>query len=181
MYNNYFLNFSIHNYYEKIGEGVYGEVFTKKILTGEIIVLKIIPIEGSLIVNGETQKKFDEILPEVLISMKLSELRNGINFSTSGFVEVKRIRCVQGRYPDHLISHWEAYSKKKKSENDNPKMFPEDQMYIVIELASAGVIMETFKFLNATQALSTFKQVRTFNLLLPILYSIYHRSSLGFG
>lgn len=165
------LNFSISNVYQKIGEGVYGEVFLNEIQTGEIKVLKIIPIEGSSLVNGETQKKFDEILPEVLISMKLSELRNGTNFSTSGFVEVKRIRCVQGRYPHHLISQWEAYSKKKTSENDHPKMFQEDQLYVVIELANAGIDMESFKFVNAMQALSALKQVKPFN------FSTYQNNS----
>lgn len=41
----------------KIGEGVYGEVFMNKTDTGRPIVLKIIPIEGTLDVNGEPQKK----------------------------------------------------------------------------------------------------------------------------
>lgn len=133
---------------------------------GKMIVLKIIPIEGSLIVNDERQKNFNEILPEVLISIELSDLRNGLDFSTSGFVEVKCIRCVRGRYPDHLIRHWEEYAKKKISENDHPKMFPDDQIFIVIELANAGVDMEAFKFVNSMQALSAFKQASVFHIYL---------------
>lgn len=53
---------------QKIGEGVYGEVFLLKNPTGGTSVLKIIPIEGSLIVNGEKQKKFNEILSEIIIA-----------------------------------------------------------------------------------------------------------------
>ena len=51
----------------KIGEGVYGEVFMSE---GEdSSVLKIMPIEGDQLVNGEPQKKFDEILSEIVITM----------------------------------------------------------------------------------------------------------------
>lgn len=32
-------------------------------------VMKVIPIEGDLIVNGEKQKKFEEILSEVVIAL----------------------------------------------------------------------------------------------------------------
>jgi len=51
----------------KIGEGVYGEVFLSE--GQEKSVLKIIPIEGEVLVNGEPQKKFEEILSEVVIAM----------------------------------------------------------------------------------------------------------------
>lgn len=56
--------FSVLKKCEKIGEGVYGEVFKLRNR-----VLKIIPIEGDQIVNGERQKKFDEILSELVISV----------------------------------------------------------------------------------------------------------------
>lgn len=53
---------------KKIGEGVYGEVFFCK-KDEEISVMKIIPIEGTLSVNGEQQKKYGEILSEIIIAM----------------------------------------------------------------------------------------------------------------
>jgi hypothetical protein len=41
---------------KEIGEGVYGEVFLSA--GQQKSVLKVIPIEGDVIVNGEPQKKF---------------------------------------------------------------------------------------------------------------------------
>ena len=38
-------------------------------------VFKIVPLEGSLLVNGETQKRSEEILAEVAIALTLSRLR----------------------------------------------------------------------------------------------------------
>lgn len=61
-------NFSLLQNCHKIGEGVYGEVFLLKNPSGGTSVIKIIPIEGNLMVNGERQKKFDEILSEIIIA-----------------------------------------------------------------------------------------------------------------
>lgn len=52
----------------KIGEGVYGEVFMYKNSEGKCVVMKIIPIEGEQLVNGEHQKKFEEIISEIIIT-----------------------------------------------------------------------------------------------------------------
>lgn len=59
--------------------------------SGEPIVLKIIPIEGKTLVNGEVQKKYDEILSEIVIAMELSNLKNGKDYMTNGFVHVKQV------------------------------------------------------------------------------------------
>ena len=40
------------------------------------VVFKIVPLEGSLAVNGETQKRSEEILAEVVIALTLSRLRD---------------------------------------------------------------------------------------------------------
>lgn len=40
------------------------------------LVFKIVPLEGDLPVNGETQKRSEEILAEVAIALTLSRLRN---------------------------------------------------------------------------------------------------------
>lgn len=52
----------------KIGEGVYGEVFMYKNAEDKCVVMKIIPIEGEQLVNGEHQKKYEEIISEIIIS-----------------------------------------------------------------------------------------------------------------
>ena len=55
---------------KKIGEGTFGEAFKAKDM-----VFKIVPLEGDLIVNGETQKRSEEISAEAAISFTLSNLR----------------------------------------------------------------------------------------------------------
>ncbi|XP_050303416.1 uncharacterized protein LOC126741126 [Anthonomus grandis grandis] len=144
---------------KKIGEGVYGEVFLYTQPNGISTVMKVIPIEGNQIINGERQKEFHEILSEIAIVSELSNLKNNINNSTSGFCEVQRITCVKGKYPKILIDHWEEYDENKGSENDPPDIFKEDQLYVVLDLGNGGQDLEAFVFNNASQAVSMFKQV----------------------
>ncbi|KAJ6648322.1 Serine/threonine-protein kinase haspin like [Pseudolycoriella hygida] len=142
----------------KIGEGVFGEVFRYKTDAGRAVVLKIIPIEGTLVVNGAPQKKFDEILSEILIALQLSSLRNDNEYMTSSFAEVIQVRCVQGRYPNHLIDLWELYRDHHRTANDHPEAFKDDQLYIVFELGNGGQDLKSFEFSNALQAKSAFQQ-----------------------
>lgn len=146
----------------KIGEGVYGEVFMNETVNGDANVLKIIPIDGKLEINGEQQKNFDEILSEIVIALQLSSLRNGKECMTSSFAEVVQVRCVQGHYPNHLIDIWELYRDIYGTENDHPNIFDEDQLYIVFELACGGQDLEAFQFTNAQQSKSAFQQVSSF-------------------
>jgi len=54
---------------EKVGEGVFGEVFSGCFVeSGNLRVYKIVAVEGNELVNGERQKTFSEILPEIIIS-----------------------------------------------------------------------------------------------------------------
>lgn len=55
---------------KKLGEGTFGEAFK-----ADQAVFKIVPLEGSLLVNGEVQKRSEEILAEVAIALTLSRLR----------------------------------------------------------------------------------------------------------
>lgn len=48
------------------------------------------------------------------------------------------------------------------SDNDSPKIFKNDQLYIVLELSHGGEDLESFVFNNAQQALSVFTQVIVF-------------------
>lgn len=129
--------------------------------TNQPIVLKIIPIEGRTLVNGEAQKRFDEILQEIIISVELSGLRHNQDCSTDGFVNVKRVTCVKGAYPQHLIDEWELFrdNRPEGSENDHPEIFSDDQLYIVFELCNGGRDLEAFVFNNSQEALSVFYQV----------------------
>lgn len=45
------------------------------------VVFKIVPLEGDLLVNGETQKRSEEILAEVAIALTLSRLRESTSES----------------------------------------------------------------------------------------------------
>ncbi|XP_028137634.2 MATH and LRR domain-containing protein PFE0570w [Diabrotica virgifera virgifera] len=144
---------------QKIGEGVYGEVFLLRNPDGGTSVLKIIPVEGDQIVNGERQKKFEEVLSEIIITIELSNLRHNKRNGISSFTEVQKIQCVQGTYPEKLIDLWDLFDETRGSENDCPDMFKEDQLYIVFQMAYGGKDLESFVFNNAMQAYSMFQQV----------------------
>lgn len=66
---HYFFNCSALKNCQKIGEGVFGEVFLYRNANGDTTVMKVVPIEGEQLINGEKQKKYEEILSEILISM----------------------------------------------------------------------------------------------------------------
>lgn len=72
---------------------------------------------------------------------------------------------VKGKYPKHLIGLWEDYDEEKESENDNPTMFTDSQLFIVLELKFAGTDMSKFVFLNAEQAYFALQQVRLYYTL----------------
>lgn len=147
----------------KIGEGVFGEVFLNEPRARNSYVLKIIPIEGAEEINGAQQKRFDEILQEVIISQELSALRHTERNSSSGFVKVLNVRLVEGRYPVHLIDLWNDFDTRQVSENDCPDVFADDQLYIVFELADCGSDLEAHVFKNAEHSFSVFKQVSNVN------------------
>ncbi|CAD0201922.1 unnamed protein product [Chrysodeixis includens] len=164
----------------KIGEGVYGEVFLWRARDGRARVLKIVPIAGTLKVNGESQKDFHEIISEIVIAMELSALRapiaeinrhfdegkdvealnlHAIENATDVFNEVLAVKCVYGSYPARLLDLWDLYDECKGSENDNPAILPADQQFIVLELANAGQDLESYQFNSAEQAYALFLQV----------------------
>ncbi|XP_043502395.1 uncharacterized protein PF11_0213 [Polistes fuscatus] len=144
-------------YCQKIGEGVYGEVFLYE-KDGQKSVLKIIPIEGDQLINGEPQKKFNEILSEIVIAKELHNLRFNKTHNTNGFVEVKNIKCIEGKYPEEMIDLWKKYDEEKKSDNDCPSIFGEKQLYISLELGHGGQDLESFVFETAAEAHTLFIQ-----------------------
>ncbi|KAL2729507.1 serine/threonine-protein kinase Haspin ALK2 isoform X2 [Vespula squamosa] len=141
----------------KIGEGVYGEVFLYE-KNRQKSVLKIIPIEGVQLINGEPQKKFNEILSEIVIAKELHNLRFNKNHNTNGFVEVKSIKCIEGKYPEEMIDLWKKYDEEKTSDNDCPSIFDKKQLYISLELGHGGQDLESFEFHTAVEAHTLFIQ-----------------------
>lgn len=126
---------------EKIGEGVFGEVF-QTIADHTPVALKIIAIEGPDLVNGVHQKTFEEILPEIIISKELSLLSAEGCHRTNGFIGLNSVRCVQGSYPPLLLQAWDRYNSTKGSANDRPDFFEEDQLFIVLEFEFGGIDLE---------------------------------------
>ncbi|XP_006167658.1 serine/threonine-protein kinase haspin, partial [Tupaia chinensis] len=129
---------------EKIGEGVFGEVF-QTISNHTPVALKIIAIEGRDLVNGSHQKTFEEILPEIIISKELSLLSDEVCNCTQGFIGLNSVHCVQGSYPPLLLKAWDHYNSIKGSENDRPDFFKEDQLFVVLEFEFGGIDLEQMK------------------------------------
>ena len=102
-------------------------------------------------VNGEPQKRSEEILAEVAITLTLSGLRptseretdkenesenNGITTgiksnSTAGFVETHGVGICKGRYAKALCKEWHHWDEHNGSENDPVDIFQKDQLFVV--------------------------------------------------
>ncbi|XP_062363167.1 serine/threonine-protein kinase haspin [Cinclus cinclus] len=145
---------------KKIGEGVFGEVFQIDSERGPV-ALKIIPIEGTEKVNGEAQKSFGEILPEVIISKELSFLSEGSVNRTVGFISLYSVHCVQGAYPRYLLKAWDKFHKETGSENDRPDIFGAQQLFMVLEFEFGGSDLEHMngRISSVTSARSILHQV----------------------
>ncbi len=126
----------------KIGEGTFGEIFSTTNVSGELVALKIIPIESSKNVNGEDQRTFGEILHEIVISRELSNLKEKQQNQTHGFVGLKDLHCVQGCYPPALLRAWDTFAQQKNSLNERPDIFEKDQLFIILEFEFGGITLD---------------------------------------
>ena len=146
----------------KIGEGTFGEAFM-----GAGRVFKIIPIEGTLLVNGEVQKTADEVRAESVIANKLTQMSREACPDTGsptanmspGFIRMYGMGACRGRYPDELVHQWEAWDEENESENDHIGAFPEDQLYIVFVFENGGRDLERFQLHNFDEVRSLLLQV----------------------
>ncbi|XP_074969709.1 serine/threonine-protein kinase haspin [Phalacrocorax aristotelis] len=145
---------------KKIGEGVFGEVFQINSERGPV-ALKIIPIEGTERVNGEIQKSFGEVLPEIIISKELSLLSEESVNRTVGFISLYSVHCVQGAYPKYLLDAWDKYHEVTGSENDRPDFFGDEQLFMVLEFEFGGSDLENMRnrFSSVASAKSILHQV----------------------
>ncbi|KAJ3585858.1 hypothetical protein NHX12_012266 [Muraenolepis orangiensis] len=110
----------------KIGEGVFGEVFSTTNASEETII----PVEGSVMVNGEEQKTFGEILHEIIISNSLKDKPHN---QTCGFIRLNDLHCVQGGYPTAMLDAWDHFHQQKGSENDRPDFYDGEQLFLILE------------------------------------------------
>ncbi|KAK6119088.1 hypothetical protein DH2020_047174 [Rehmannia glutinosa] len=157
----------------KVGEGTYGEAF--KVGNN---VCKIVPFGGDSRVNGELQKKSEELLEEVVLSCTLNHLRGhegDISNACTTFIQTLDLRVCQGYYDSALISAWEDWDGKHGSENDHPKEFPADQCYVVFVQAHGGQDLESFVLLNFDEARSLLVQVTLALAVAEAGYEFEHR------
>uniref|UniRef100_A0A6N2KVX5 non-specific serine/threonine protein kinase n=1 Tax=Salix viminalis TaxID=40686 RepID=A0A6N2KVX5_SALVM len=145
----------------KVGEGTYGEAFK----AGNT-VCKIVPIDGDLLVNGEVQKRSEELIEEVILSRTLNNLRSHDADSDNS--------CTTFRLKS-LPRAWEYWDEKHGSENDHPKEFPEKQCYVVFVLQHGGKDLESFVLLNFDEVQSLLVQVTAGLAVAEAAYEFEHR------
>ncbi|CAH2038479.1 unnamed protein product [Thlaspi arvense] len=156
----------------KIGEGTYGEAFR----AGHS-VCKIVPIDGDFRVNGEIQKRADELLEEVILSWTLNQLREcetETQNSCPTFIKTQDLKVCQGPYDPVLIKAWEEWDAKNGSENDHPD-FPEKQCYVMFVLEHGGKDLESFVLLNFDEARSLLVQVMAGLAIAEAAFEFEHR------
>ncbi|CAH8590776.1 unnamed protein product [Schistosoma turkestanicum] len=140
----------------KIGEGVYGEVFQSP--KGNVV--KIFPVDGEDLVNGEKQMKFAEVYPEVFVSQKLSELAYKYRRNRSvNFAQLKRATVVRGKLPKALVSSWRKYESQRGSDNECLDFLPAEQQWMVLESEFAGEPLANVRFNTCREARSVIEQI----------------------
>ncbi|CAH8637238.1 unnamed protein product [Schistosoma margrebowiei] len=140
----------------KIGEGVYGEVFQSP--KGNVV--KIFPVDGEDLVNGEKQMKFGEVYPEVFVSQRLSELAYKYRRDRSvNFAQLKRATVVRGKLPKALVSSWRKYENQRGSDNECLDFLPAKQQWMVLESEFAGQPLSNVRFNTYREARSVIEQI----------------------
>ncbi|CAJ0957600.1 unnamed protein product, partial [Mesorhabditis belari] len=148
----------------KINEGSFGEVYAirSKDVPTEYNVLKVVPIDGAVEINGFEQMTSTDILPELLCSQALTKLwEEGKENRTKCFIHLKKAYLVKGDYHPHLIAAWYTYDKQEKSSNGDPTQFPDDQLFLLFEYEFGGESLDHFELSSSSQLLSIVAQVAT--------------------
>ncbi|KAL2345581.1 hypothetical protein Fmac_006866 [Flemingia macrophylla] len=157
----------------KVGEGTFGEAF--KVNNH---VCKIVPFDGDFRVNGEVQKRSEELLEEVLLCKTLNQLRGKDGDSDnlcSAFIDCVEFRVCQGPYDAALIRAWEYWDVKHGSMNDHPREFPDKQCYVVFVQQHGGKDLESFALLNFDEARTLLVQVTAGLAVAESAYEFEHR------
>ncbi|CAL6371166.1 unnamed protein product [Bathycoccus prasinos] len=166
---------------EKIGEGTYGEAYMC-----DNVVLKVVPISDEKketsantkrgkenVENGAEEKEGEadypqmvasEIRAEVAVAKRLTKLQPHLVASkaknvTDGFVPLDRVAICKGPYDKLLLKAWESFDFRKVSENENPSMWPKDQLYVVFSTRNGGIDLENFNLHDCKEAFSVLLQI----------------------
>lgn len=128
-------------------------------------MVKIVPVDGEALVNGQPQMKLMDMLAEIIISSELSKLSSqqepGADIDAPGFLTVLSCNLTEGRYPDHLLDKWDDFDRQKGSENERPdeQLFGNSQKFVVLQLRNGGQDLENAALFNAAQGFAIFQQV----------------------
>jgi len=166
---------------EKIGEGTYGEAYMC-----DNVVLKVVPISNEKKEPGTNTKKgkenvennaeecegeedypqmvASEIRAEVAVAKRLTKLQPHLvapkaKNVTDGFVPLDRVAICKGPYDKLLLKAWESFDFRKVSENENPSMWPKDQLYVVFSTRNGGIDLENFNLHDCKEAFSVLLQI----------------------
>lgn len=75
-------------------------------------------------------------------------------------IETKqRINLVKGQFPAKLLKVWDEHHNSIGSENDNPRFFSDEQLFVIFQTRNNGISLEDFTFTNPSQAKSILIQV----------------------
>ncbi|GFH05573.1 protein kinase domain-containing protein, partial [Haematococcus lacustris] len=130
------------------------------------IVFKVVPVEGTAMVNNAPQKRAHEMAAEAVIALTLTGLRRpsdaagqpAVNQS-SCFVETHQVGVCRGPYAKELVRAWHKWDKAHGSENDPVDGLQPSQLYLVIAMADCGRDLEKAAVPGFDQARSLLAQV----------------------
>ena len=138
---------------KKIGEGTYGEAYRGE----DGVVMKLVPMGGEALVNGEVQMGPREIHSETAILKSLTKLRDNAenesakNF-TDGFIRLIDASVCHGPYSKRLLEAWDKYAATGESENERPDNLPANQLYIAFACDDGGTDLEHFSIRSCKEA-----------------------------
>ncbi|KAI3637343.1 hypothetical protein MIR68_004668 [Amoeboaphelidium protococcarum] len=158
----------------KLGEATFSEVYDlllsslhsgqyqekqieQKAIQTQSAAMKVIPFGDNrkVLVNGDPQTSVDELAQEFILTKLLGDcnLLGGLNF-----VQCLGLYVATGKYPQKLLSCWDAWALTHQSENDRPDEFKSDQKYGVLLLQNGGCDLEHYKLSLVEQAVSLIVQ-----------------------
>ena len=145
---------------KKIGEGTYGEAYRGE----DGVVMKIVPMGGEALVNGEVQMGPNEIRSETSILKALTKLREHAedeiekNF-TDGFIRLIDASVCRGPYSKKLLEAWDKYAVTGETENETPGNLPSNQLYISFACEDGGIDLEHFNLRSAKETVALLFQI----------------------
>lgn len=71
---------------------------------------------------------------------------------TPCFTQLKKVRCVQGKFPEKLTIAWEKYEKETGVKQDHPSVFEPSQTFVIIEMEHGGDHLGSYVFVDAKAA-----------------------------